>query len=231
MAKAIYDVSVPNIYEVEKALGDAKDKAPRAMKNAVNQTATRAKNMMIRQAKLRYAVSTAGRRHLNQLKLRNRATIQNPTAEIFIKSRRNDLADFKSNPTTPNMGGNWVHSPEYHTGKVLKKSTMEPLTGGKTLIGQGSKGFLVRFKNSDGSTHVGMVQRIIGKPAKHPKPTRWKSKNGIVEYLYTMSAPSASSMHSTVWREEVEPESEIILQDRLRHEVEKILMQAGGKKK
>lgn len=36
MAKAIYDVSVPNIYEVEKALGDAKDKAPRAMKNAVN---------------------------------------------------------------------------------------------------------------------------------------------------------------------------------------------------
>ena len=70
MAKAIYDVSVPNIYEVEKALGDAKDKAPRAMKNAVNQTATRAKNMMIRQAKLRYAVSTAGRRHLNQLKLR-----------------------------------------------------------------------------------------------------------------------------------------------------------------
>ena len=94
MAKAIYDVSVPNIYEVEKALGDAKDKAPRAMKNAVNQTATRAKNMMIRQAKLRYAVSTAGRRHLNQLKLRNRATIQNPTAEIFIKSRRNDLADF-----------------------------------------------------------------------------------------------------------------------------------------
>lgn len=227
MAKAIYDVSVPNIYEVEKALGDAKDKAPRAMKNAVNQTATRAKNMMIRQAKLRYAVSTAGRRHLNQLKLRNRATIQNPTAEIFIKSRRNDLADFKTNPTEPHMGGNWVHSPEFHTGKVLKKSPMDNLTGGQTLIGPGSKGFLARFE----SGHIGMVQRIIGKPAKNPKPTRWKSKNGIVEYLYTMSAPSASSMHSTVWREEVEPESEIILQDRLRHEVEKILMQAGGKKK
>ena len=154
MAKAIYDVSVPNIYEVEKALGDAKDKAPRAMKNAVNQTATRAKNMMIRQAKLRYAVSTAGRRHLNQLKLRNRATIQNPTAEIFIKSRRNDLADFKTNPTEPHMGGNWVHSPEFHTGKVLKKSPMDNLTGGQTLIGPGSKGFLVRFE----SGHVGMVQ-------------------------------------------------------------------------
>ena len=39
MAKAIYDVQVPNIGEVERALGDLHDKAPRAMKNAVNQTA------------------------------------------------------------------------------------------------------------------------------------------------------------------------------------------------
>ena len=84
MAKAIYDVQVPNIGEVERALGDMRDKAPRAMKNAVNQTATRAKNMMIRQARLRYAVNSAGRRHLNALKVRNRATTQNPTAEIFI---------------------------------------------------------------------------------------------------------------------------------------------------
>ena len=53
MAKAIYDVQVPNIGEVERALGDLHDKAPRAMKNAVNQTATRAKNMMVRQARLR----------------------------------------------------------------------------------------------------------------------------------------------------------------------------------
>ena len=93
MAKAIYDVQVPNIGEVERALGDLHDKAPRAMKNAVNQTATRAKNMMVRQARLRYAVNSAGRRHLNALKIRNRATTQNPTAEIFISSRRNAAVD------------------------------------------------------------------------------------------------------------------------------------------
>lgn len=57
MAKAIYDVQVPNIGEVERALGDLHDKAPRAMKNAVNQTATRAKNMMVRQARLRYQLN------------------------------------------------------------------------------------------------------------------------------------------------------------------------------
>jgi hypothetical protein len=84
MAKAIYDVQVPNIGEVERALGDMRDKAPRAMKNAVNQTATRAKNMMIRQARLRYAVNSAGRRHLNALKVRNRATTQNPTRKFLF---------------------------------------------------------------------------------------------------------------------------------------------------
>lgn len=227
MARAIYDVSVPNIQEVERALGDARDKAPRAMKNAVNQTATRARRTMIRQARLRYAVNAAGRRHLNQLKVRNRATEANPEAEIFISSRRNDLGDFKSNPSVPHMGTSWVLSPEFHTSKVLKKSRMEPLRGGQTMLGTASKGFLVKFD----SGHVGMVQRLIGKPAVNPKSTRWRSKNGVVEKLYTMSSPSASAMHSTIWREEVEPETEIVLQERLRHEVEKILNRTGRARK
>ena len=214
MAKAIYDVQVPNIGEVERALGDLHDKAPRAMKNAVNQTATRAKNMMVRQAR-------------NALKIRNRATTQNPTAEIFISSRRNDLGDCQSNPSVPHMGTSWVLSPEFHTSRVLKKNPMTPLTGGQTDYGQASKGFLVKFD----SGHVGMVQRILGRPATNPKSTRWRNRNGIVEQLYTMSSPSASAMHSTVWREEVEPDSEIILQERLQHEVSKILLQAGRKAK
>lgn len=154
------------------------------MKNAVNQTATRAKNMMVRQARLRYAVNSAGRRHLNALKIRNRATTQNPTAEIFISSRRNDLGDFQSNPSVPHMGTSWVLSPEFHTSRVLKKNPMAPLTGGQTDYGQASKGFLVKFD----SGHVGMVQRILGRTATNPKPTRWRNKNGIVEKLYTMSA-------------------------------------------
>ena len=36
MAKAIYDVQVPNIGEVERALGDMRDKAPRAMKKSLS---------------------------------------------------------------------------------------------------------------------------------------------------------------------------------------------------
>lgn len=227
MARAIYDVQVPNIGEVERALGDLRDKAPRAMKNAVNKTATKSKNLMIRQARLRYAVNAAGRRHLNALKLRNRATEQNPTAEIYISSRRNDLGDFQSNPSVPHMGTSWVLSPSFHTSHVLKKNPMEPLYGGQTALGQASKGFLVKFD----SGHVGMVQRLIGKSAVNPKPTRWRSKNGVVEKLYTMSSPSASAMHSTVWREEVEPNSQIMLQEQLRNEVSKILLYAGRKTK
>lgn len=53
-----------------------------------------------------------------------------------------------------------------------------------------------------------------------------------VEFFYNaVPVPSASAMHSTVWREEVEPDSEIILQERLQHEVSKILLQAGRKAK
>ena len=96
--------------------------------------------MMIRQARLRYAVNSAGRRHLNALKVRNRATTQNPTAEIFISSRRNDLGDFQSNPSVPHMGRDWVLSPEFHTSRVLKKSPMEALTGGHTARGTGKQG-------------------------------------------------------------------------------------------
>ena len=197
------------------------------MKTAVYLSATCAMNLMVRQARLRYAVNSAGRRHLNALKNRNRATTQNPTAEIFISSRRNDLGDFQSNPAVPHMGTSWVLSPEFHTSRVLKKNPMAPLTGGQTDYGQASKGFLVKFD----SGHVGMVQRILGRPATNPKSTRWRNRNGIVEKLYTMSSPSASAMHSTVWREEVEPDSEIILQVRLQHEVSKILLQAGRKAK
>ena len=125
------------------------------------------------------------------------------------------------------MGTSWVLSPEFHTSRVLKKNPMAPLTGGQTDYGQASKGFLVKFD----SGHVGMVQRILGRPATNPKSTRWRNRNGIVEKLYTMPGPSASAMHSTVWREEVEPDSEIILQERLQHEVSKILLQAGRKAK
>lgn len=94
MAKAIYDVQVPNIGEVERALGDMRDKAPRAMKNAVNQTATRAKNMMIRQARLRYAVNSAGRRHLNAAESSQQGdNAEARRQEIFYFQRRNDLGE------------------------------------------------------------------------------------------------------------------------------------------
>lgn len=215
-----FDIKAPDLYDVERALGDMRSKAPRALKNAINQTATRSKSLMLRRARLRYALSTAGRRHINQLKLKNRATETNLSAQLFISSRAADLADFKTNPTEPHMGGSWVLSPKYHKAKVLKNSPMKKLTGGQTEHGLASKGFLVRFD----SGHVAMVQRLINKPTKTtPKPTRWKNKNGIVERIRTMPTPSASAMHSVTWREEVEPMSAEILQDRLQHEVIKIL--------
>mgnify|MGYP000822377737 CR=1 FL=1 len=162
MAKAIYDVQVPNIGEVERALGDMRDKAPRAMKNAVNQTATRAKNMMIRQARLRYAVNSAGRRHLNALKVRNRATTQNPTAEIFISSRRNDLGDFQSNKV--HMA---IVVDEYGStlGLVSLEDIIEEIVGEISDESDNDECFYTRLDAKsyvfEGKTHLGDFERIL----------------------------------------------------------------------
>lgn len=67
------DLSIELIGEkdVARALGNCGKKAPLVIRNAVNETAKDARKVMIREAKKRYAVNGAGRRHLNDLKIRN----------------------------------------------------------------------------------------------------------------------------------------------------------------
>lgn len=64
------DLSIELIGEkdVARALGNCGKKAPLVIRNAVNETAKDARKVMIREAKKRYAVNGAGRRHLNDLK-------------------------------------------------------------------------------------------------------------------------------------------------------------------
>jgi hypothetical protein len=225
MAYVGYSLTVDDESNALAALGDLKSKAPVALKNAANATAVRAKNMLIRQAKVRYALNTTGRRHVNELKIRTRATVAKSEAELGMRSRTSDLADFKTNPTQPNMGGNWVHSPEFHSGKVLKQEQMKLLTGDSTY----SKGFLIKMANG----HIGMVQRQYDAKSKYSTTARgfprWKNKykDGIVEKTRTYSTPSASAMHGTLWREGVSLEAGVIFQEQLAAQVIKILQKAG----
>lgn len=236
MSKIAYNandmvIEVVNAGEVERALGDLRNKAPQAIRGAVNTTATAAKNLMIKQAKARYAVNAKGREKLNKLKVRSRASVANPAAELFIREFRADLGYFAHSPTGHFTGrAVFTMSPEFYRGHALKSAPMSALKGGRDEYGNPvSKGFLMRFENN-GNAHIGMVQRLLGSSSEH-KTTRagrprWTNKDGKVEKLRTMASPSASAMHHVVW-EIVEPDVEVILQQRLDMEINKILMRAG----
>lgn len=236
MSKIAYDakdltVEVFNAGEVELALGEMRAKTPQVIKSAVNTTATAAKNLMIKEAKARYAVNAKGREKLNRLKVRSRASASNLAAELYIQEYRNDLGYFKHSPTSYFTGrAVLTSSPEFYRGHVLKGTPMSALKGGRDESGvRVSKGFLMRFENN-GNAHIGMVQRILGsnsgnKTTRTGRP-RWTNKDGKVEKLRTMGSPSASAMHHVVWGI-VEPDVETILQERLEIEIKKVLARAG----
>ena len=57
-------ITLAGLDTVERALGDLRQKTPAAAKVAINATAREARKLMIARAKARYAVNTAGQRHL-----------------------------------------------------------------------------------------------------------------------------------------------------------------------
>ena len=184
--------------QVERALGDLKGKTPAALKVAVNRTARQARAMMLDDVKERYDLNAAGRRLIQDLKMRKAATNRSLEARLGITKNdpgafRADLGYFRTSPSKPYMGAAVRNAPEYFQARVLKGSPMRNLSGD----GQMSKGFLVKFK----SGHVGMVQRNPDKPGPAYTASgkvRW-SPNHLLE---TMSSPSGSAMHRTIWNED-----------------------------
>lgn len=232
MSSVTYDagtmtITVAGMEDVAKALGDLKSKTPAAAKVAINATARQARKLMVAQAKARYAVNAAGRRHLKDLTQRKKATNASLSAELYIAKMRNDLGYFQHRPTESFSGREVLRRATAHVkARVLKSSSMRELTGDGSSL---SKGFLVEFK----SGHVGMVQRRIGSNSSHKTTERghprWTTKDGRVEKLVTMGSPSAAGMHSTVWPM-VEPDVVEYLHDRLMEQTERIIARAQARK-
>lgn len=225
--------------EVAKALGSIPQKAPLVIRNAVNETAKDARKVMIQEAKKRYALNSKGRRHLNDLQIRQKARVSDLGAELHIggpsqkKQMRNDLGYFKTVPNRPYMGVDVANAPAVFRGKVLKNGSMKKLTGQGNL----SKGFLVKFTNSTtaDANHIGMVQRIVGSSGGPEKTRtgarRWRNAQGNVEQIVTMGSPSAAAMHHVIWQQ-VEPDVQDTLEKKLEESIQKTLARAakGAKK-
>lgn len=87
-----------------------------------------------------------------------------------------------------------------------------------------SKGFLVQFK----SKHIGMVQRQLGVPADKDYTESGKERWKPNEKLATMSSPSGSAMHRTVW-EMQETTVEQMLQDNTERRIRQLIANAKRK--
>ena len=220
-------ITLEGLDTVEKALGDLKKKTPAAAKVAINATAREARKRMIVAAKARYAVNTAGQRHLKDLVQRKKATNRSLLAELHIASFRNDLGYFQTSPPVPThfTGRNWRKGPDVWHGRVLKSEEMKPLPG---TTGR-AKAFLAEFE----SGHIGMVQRVLGSSSEHTTTKsgapRWRNREGKVEKLMTLGSPSAAAMHSTIWPD-VEPEVRFYLLYRLEAQVDKLIAKAEARR-
>lgn len=211
--------------EVTRALGVLGDKTPAALKVAVNTTARQTRKLLLTEVKNRYDLNTAGKRMIEDLRQRQKATNRRPAAILAIMKNdpgafRADLGYFRTSPTKPFMGPSVRNAPPVFQAHVLKGSPMIGLGG----TSEKSKGFLVQFKPK----HIGMVQRRLGVPADKDYTESGKKRWKPNEELVTMSSPSGSAMHHTVW-EMQESTVEQMLQDNTERRVRQLIANAKRK--
>lgn len=211
--------------EVTRALGVLGDKTPAALKVAVNTTARQTRKLLLTEVKNRYDLNTAGKRMIEDLRQRQKATNRRPAAILAIMKNdpgafRADLGYFRTSPTKPFMGPSVRNAPPVFQAHVLKGSPMIGLGG----TSEKSKGFLVQFN----SKHIDMVQRRLGVPADKDYTESGKKRWKPNEELVTMSSPSGSAMHHTVW-EMQESTVEQMLQDNTERRVRQLIANAKRK--
>ena len=101
--KTSYDASTITVAvddeEVSRALGVLADKTPAALKVAVNTTARQARKLLLTEVKNRYDLNTAGKRMIEDLRQRQKATNRRPTAILAImKGDPGGLGLFQNQP-------------------------------------------------------------------------------------------------------------------------------------
>lgn len=165
-----------NIEQVERRLGAMKQKAPKALKLAVNDTARKARSRLAKEAQKTYAVKTAG---FNKAMYITLAKVSNPTAVIHTKGKKLPLAKFSIRGGT--LGQGRYYNPTLHryqtgkggisaSGKVLKSSGYKRSESAKLKwfvanMGNGHKGIFVRnagVKRHEGSKKNPEISEKMG---------------------------------------------------------------------
>ncbi len=165
-----------NIEQVERRLGAMKQKAPKALKLAVNDTARKARSRLAKEAKKKYLVKVGG---FNKAMYITLAKVSNPTAVIHTKGKKLPLGKFATREGT--LGTERYFNPTLHmyqigkggtgaVGKVMKGTHFKSDGGAKLKwfvanMGSGHKGIFVRndgVKRHEGSRDNPEISEKMG---------------------------------------------------------------------
>ncbi len=152
-------VEAVNLGYVERRLGFMKEKAPKALKLAVNDTARKARSRLAKEAKKAYVVKVAGFNSVMDIKY---ATASKPTAIIHTKGKKIPLAKFSFRAGTLGEGMYYnitLNRPQI--GKGGKGAVGKVLKGAryKSSSEEKLKWFVAEMKNG----HTGIFQRHASK--------------------------------------------------------------------
>ena len=155
---SIVEVSSTNIEQIEKRLRAMREKAPRVLKLAVNDTARKARSRLAKEAKKKYLVKVSGINHDAKITF---ATNSNHVATIRYQGRKIPL--YKFSHRAGSLGTEKYYNPTLHTWQVGKGGIGAV---GKRLKGtrweSGEHGKLKWFIVKMSSGHTGIFQRNEG---------------------------------------------------------------------
>ena len=151
------EVKVLNEKEVAKRLFSMREKVPKVIRLAVNDTATEARQRLAEKAQETYTVKIGGFKKAMRIK---RATNSNLTAIISANGKR--LSSGKFSTQKGKLGPEKYYNPVIHrlqTGKGGESAAVRLLKKGKFKTVKGGRGFPIWFKTKFGSGHAGVFQR------------------------------------------------------------------------
>lgn len=193
----VIEVRVLNQKQIEKKLGDMKSKAPVVMARAINRAVTAAKTAMGKEASAKYYVASGTVKSTVRL---TRASAGNLRGIATSKDARVPLYKFKVSPKTPvRVTGRGRRSPSVYKAAVKKAGGYKPLDGSP-------KAFVTGFKTG----HSGVFER--------------KSSSRLpIKELYSPAVPQMLKSEDVF--PEIEKRTNEVLQNRLEHEISRLLSQ------
>ena len=191
------EVNHRDLAYVQRQLHGLEDQAPKVLRSAVNETAVRARKLLVQHAKERYAVKNAG--FNSRTKIR-RATLANLTATIQVGGKTLTMSRFHTtHPAKPKKGRTGVKA------EILAKAGLKEVAGSRKI-----KAFVAKV--SSGSKATSQVLQRTGKSRYPLKVLRSVSVPKMIEKVY-----NGGGMTETGLKREIEQ----LYQESVRKQIEK----------